>query len=275
MGFAVIQVILFILLQIPLGAGAVSQCGEHHLYLVVSAFERHELLQRKGVLDVPITHRDIVQTLRKEDFQIPCQRDTAFKQTEKAGYIYRTGNKAPQNTAGGPRNIWAMTREGLEFLQEFAMSEDFPWGNFMLSDQGHAYPTCLIDAVAKSVYWQGSWMLSWMNLRSTNFNHNNIKFLMEQPPTEPKNLVQFGFRFSDFKERVMTYRAVSSGGENVFLEITLEVRPFEIIEEDFELMPNSSSKPRKPSFFKNSQCQKIFLGATSCFPTKAMPTLHA
>ena len=82
MGFAVIQVILFILLQIPLGAGAVSQCGEHHLYLVVSAFERHELLQRKGVLDVPITHRDIVQTLRKEDFQIPCQRDTAFKQTE-------------------------------------------------------------------------------------------------------------------------------------------------------------------------------------------------
>ena len=73
----------------------------------------------------------------------------------------------------------------------------------------------------------------------------------------------------------MTYRAVSSGGENVFLEITLEVRPFEIIEEDFELMPNSSSKPRKPSFFKNSQCQKIFLGATSCFPTKAMPTLHA
>ena len=96
----------------------------------------------------------------------------------------------------------------------------------MLSDQRHAYPTCLIDAVAKSVYWQGSWMLSWMNLRSTNFNHNNIKLLMEQPPTEPKNLVQFGFRFSDFKERVMTYRAVSSGGENVFLEITLEVRPF-------------------------------------------------
>ena len=58
-------------------------------------------------VDVPITHRDIVQTLRKEDFQISCQRDTAFKQTEKAGYIYRTGNKAPQNTAGGPRNIWA------------------------------------------------------------------------------------------------------------------------------------------------------------------------
>ena len=73
-----------------------------------------------------------------------------------------------------------------------------------------------------------------MDLESNRITHQNIKHLLEQPPTKTKNIIRYGFHFSEFfKEREFRFRAVK-GDEDIFIEVTMSLKPYEIEEDDFQ-----------------------------------------